>query len=281
MSASTSGMKKGTLWTVSHSLASLYERRWLIWYLIQREVSSNYRGSFLGFFWAFLGPLLMIALYTLVFSEIIGLRFREVEGNSSLNFGLYVYCGLIPYLDFDDKLNKSVNTIRSNSTLVRKMVFPVEILPMTTAVTALADKLLGLGVLLVVLAVLGYGLHWTMLLLPLLIAVQLAFTLGLSYLFAVVGTYIPDVREALQAVVRASFFITPILWPAERIPDNLQFIVTYNPLAFLVVAYRDLILNGELPDGTHIFWFSLFAVALCAGGFALFIRTKSRFADLI
>ena len=274
-------MKKGALWSISSSLASLYERRWLIWYLIQREVSSSYRGSFLGFFWAFLGPLLMIALYTLVFSEIIGLRFREVEGNSSLNFGLYVYCGLIPFLAFADTLNQSVNTIRSNSTLVRKMVFPIEILPMTTAVTALADKLLGLGVLAVVLAILGYGLHWTILLLPLLIVMQLAFTLGLSYLFAVVGTYVPDVREALQAVVRASFFITPILWPAERIPDNLQFIVTYNPLAFLVVAYRDLILNGELPDGAHTFWFSLFAVALCAGGFALFIRAKSRFADLI
>lgn len=281
MSARATGAKNNYQKAVHGSLRELYERRWLVWYLIQREVSSSYRGSFLGFLWAFLSPLLMIALYTLVFSEIIGLRFREVEGNSSLNFGLYVYCGLLPFLAFSQTLNQSVISIRSNSTLVRKMVFPIEIIPMTTAVTALADKLFGLGVLVLVIAVLGYGPYWTLLFMPLIIVLQLAFTLGLGYLFAVLGAYVPDVREALQAVVRASFFITPIIWPAERIPDNLQFLVTYNPLAFLVGAYRDLILNGELPNGTHTFWFAVFAGALCVGGFALFTRTKKRFADLI
>jgi ABC-2 type transport system permease protein len=279
LSTNVANMKKGP--PGSGSLVALYERRWLIWYLVQREVFSNYRGSFLGFFWAFLSPLLLIVLYTLVFSEIIGLRFREVEGNSALNFGVYLYCGLLPFLAFSDAVTQSVKSIRSNSTLVRKMVFPVEILPITTSVSAVADKLFGLGILILVIAALGYGIHWTLFLLPLLIAIQLVFTLGLSYLFAVAGTYVPDIEEALQSVVRASFFITPIIWPAERVPENLQFLVTYNPLAFLVGAYRDLILNGELPDAEHTFWFTLFSVALCVGAFVLFLKTKSKFADLL
>lgn len=248
---------------------------------MQRQLSRNYRSSYLGFFWAFLSPLFMIALYTLVFSEILGIRFREVEGDSTLNYGLYVYCGLIPFLAFSDALTGSTNSIRSNAALVQKVVFPLEILPLTTAFAALLDKLFGLGVLIVVVALLEQRLQWTVILLVGVLAAQILFTLGLSYLFAVIGTYVPDVRETLRSIVRALFFVTPIIWPAERVPEDYRFLVDYNPLAFLVGAYRDLILEGRLPDMTAFLWFSAFAGALFVVGFAAFVRVKNRFADLL
>ena len=276
----TSG-KKGPLEAISSSLADLYRRRWLAIYFAQRELSRSYRGSYLGLLWALLGPLLMIALLTLVFSEIVGVKFREVTGDVSLNFGLYLYCGLIPYLAFSDTLTKATNSIRSNAVLVEKVVFPLEVFPLSRSVTVLADALFGSAVLVLVVAAVERRLHWTVLLLPALMALQLIFVLGLSYLFAVIGTYMPDVGRVLRPFVRAMFFITPIVWPPERIPENLRFLVDYNPLAFLVEGYRALVLEGTLPDLSAALWFSVFSVALLAAGFFLFVRTKPNFADLL
>lgn len=277
MSANTSA--KGPSWAVPAALAALYERRWLAWYFAQRQISRSYRNSFLGLFWMFLGPLLMIVLYTLVFSEIIGLRFQKDQ--SVTNFGLFLYCGLLPFLAFSDTLNKGVISIRANSTLVQKVVFPLEILPLTTAATALVNQIFGFGALLVLVAILEGGFQWTLALLPIVFVPQLLFTLGLGFLAAVLGAYLPDLKESLQSLVRAMFFVTPILWPADRVPERLSWLVDFNPLALLVDAYRDLILRGEVPSPGPLLWFTLFAAGLCVVGFVLFVRVKGRFADLI
>ena len=283
MAANAPSTKQGFSGTFFGSLASFYHRRWLVRYFVQRQITRNYQSSFLGFVWAFLGPLLMVILLTLVFSELIGLRFREVEGNSGLNFGLYLYCGLLPFLAYSESLGKGVTSIRSSAGLVQKVLFPLEFLPFTTAVTALIDKIFGLVVLVAVLAVVGQGPHWETFLLPLIMVPQLLFILGLSYLMSVIGTFVPDVSEVLRAVVRATFFVTPIIWDVSRIEgkENLMLIVDLNPLAYLVGAYRDLIINGELPGLIATFYFSLFSLVVFVLGFGLFVRVKSRFADVI
>jgi ABC-type polysaccharide/polyol phosphate export permease len=224
---------------------------------------------------------MMVALLTLVFSEVIGIRFREVTGDSTLNFGLYLYCGLLPFLAYSQALTQGVNVIRRNSNLVQGVVFPVEILPMTTVIMSLIQSMFGVGALMLVLLVLEGRLHWTAVLLPLVIVPQLLFTLGLCYLMAVAGTYVPDIRETLKAVVRATFFITPILWPTGRVPEDWKFLVDYNPLAFLVESYRRLILDGELPSAEAAIYFSLFALALFVVGFTVYNRLKHNFADLL
>lgn len=170
------------------SLATFHRRRWLMWYFVQRQMTRRYRNSFLGFFWAFLSPLLMVALLSLIFSEALGFRYREVEGAGALNFGLYLYCGILPFLAYSDALSKGVNSIKNNSSLVEKVVFPLEFLPFSVAVTSLVDKLFGLGALVLVLVLTGNQLHATLLLLPAIVALQLLFGLGLSYFVAVVGT---------------------------------------------------------------------------------------------
>jgi ABC-2 type transport system permease protein len=107
------------------------------------------------------------------------------------------------------------------------------------------------------------------------------FTLGVCYLIATVATYVPDIRETLRAVVRATFFITPILWPTGRVPEEWSFLVDYNPLAYLVESYRRLILDGELPSAEAAIYFSLFAAALLAVGLVVFNRLKHNFADIL
>lgn len=281
LSAKAPSAKPGSLEAILGSLATFYHRRWLIWYLVQRQMARMYQGSYLGLVWAFLGPLMMVVMLTLIFSEIIGIKFREVTGDSSLNFGLYVYCGLLPFLAFSQALTLGVNIVRRNSDLVQKVVFPQEIITLPPVLTSLIQNALGVGALMLVLVVLDQRLHWTAFLLPLVVLPQLLFTLGLCYLMAVAGAYVPDIREFLRAGVRATFFLTPIIWPAERIPESFRFLVDYNPLAFLVEAYRSLILNGELPNGMAYIYFSLFAVALFGAGLVVFNRVKHQFAELI
>jgi ABC-type polysaccharide/polyol phosphate export permease len=263
------------------SLATFWRRRWLLKYFIQRQVTRSYRRSYLGFAWAILGPLVWVFFLTLIFSEVVGLRFREVEEDPNLNFGLFLYCGLLPFLAFSEALNKGINSIKGNAGLVQKVLFPLELLPFTNAIASMIDKFFGVGALLIVLLVFGQELYWTTLLLPLIVVVQVIFVLGLTYLMAVIGTYLPDVAEIMRPIIRGMFFFTPIIWTPERLPEQLRWVVDYNPLAYVVNAYRDVILLGELPGAQSTLYFTLFSVALFVVAFWLFVRLKPRFADLV
>jgi ABC-type polysaccharide/polyol phosphate export permease len=263
---------------VPRALAGLWEKRWLAVYFVRGELSHSYRDSFLGLLWLVLNPLLMISLYTLVFSEILGLRFNR--GGGPINFGLYLYCGLLPFSIFSDTVSQSVTTVKKNAGLIQKVVFPLEILPISTAVTNLVTKLVGVSTLVVVFALLYGAVQPTLLLLPLVLIPQMAFTLGLGLMAAVFGAYVPDVKETLRTFLRALFFVTPIIWPPSIVPEKFRFVVDYNPLAHLVEVYRDLILRGELPGLTASLWFSLLAAVVLAAGLWLYVRAKDRFADL-
>ncbi len=281
MATHSTSANKGTAGAVFGALATFYQRRYLLRYLVQRQVTRKYKGSYLGLVWAILGPIIYVFFLSLIFSKIVGLRYRAVEGDPTLNFGLYLYCGLLPFLAFTEAANKGLNAITGNKGLVQQVVFPLELLPLTNVITSMIDKVFGLGALLVVLLVFGRELHWTISLLPLIFVLQLVFILGLSYFMAILGTYLPDVGEMTRPVIRGMFFITPIIWTADRLPENLRWVVDYNPLAYLVEAYRDLILNGELPGEMATLYFTLFSVALFVVGFALFVRLKKGFADLM
>jgi ABC-type polysaccharide/polyol phosphate export permease len=261
------------------ALGTFYRRRWLLGYFIHRQVTRAYRRSYLGLAWAVLGPLIWVFFLALIFSHTFGIKNRGVEGDPTLNFGLYLYCGLLPFLTFSEALNKGLNSIRGNSGLVQKVVFPLEILPFTNAIASMVDKVFGFGALLVMLLLFGRTLHWTLLYLPVIVVLQLVFILGLTYIMAVLGTFLPDVGEVMRPVIRGMFFVTPILWPPDRLPESLSWIEDYNPLAYLVEAYRRLILDGTLPGALSTLYFTLFSVALFIVGFALFVRLRPKFAD--
>ena len=261
------------------ALGTFYRRRWLLGYFVHRQVTRAYRRSYLGLAWAVLGPLIWVFFLALIFSHVIGIRDRGVDGDPTLNFGLYLYCGLLPFLTFSEALNKGLNSIRSNSGLVQKVVFPTEILPFTNAIASMLDKVFGFGALLVMLLLFGRTLHPTLLFMPVIVVLQLIFILALTYIMAVLGTFLPDVGEVMRPVIRGMFFVTPILWPPDRLPESLSWIEDYNPLAYLVQAYRDLILDGTLPGALSTLYFALFSVALFIVGFALFVRLRPKFAD--
>jgi ABC-2 type transport system permease protein len=275
----TSSDKQSLAGEFFDALGTFYRKRWLLGYFIHRQVTRSYRRSYLGLVWAILGPLVWVFFLALIFSNVIGIKDRAVEGDPTLNFGLFLYCGLLPFLTFSEALNKGINSIRSNSGLVQKVVFPLEILPFTNAIASMVDKVFGFGALLIMLLLFGRTLHPTLLYMPVIVVLQVIFILGLTYIMAVLGTFLPDVAEIMRPVIRGMFFVTPILWPPDRLPDSLSWIEDYNPLAYLVNAYRDLILNGTLPGALSTLYFTLFSVALFIFGFALFVRLRPKFAD--
>lgn len=279
MATYTSSEKRSLGGAFFDALGTFYRRRWLLGYFIHRQVTRSYRRSYLGLTWAVLGPLVWVFFLALIFSHVIGIKNRGVEGDPTLNFGLYLYCGLLPFLAFSEALNKGLNSIRSNSGLVQKVVFPLEILPFTNAIASMVDKVFGFGALLIMLLFFGRTLHWTLLYMPVIVVLQLLFILGLTYIMAVLGTFLPDVGEVMRPVIRGMFFVTPILWPPDRLPESLSWIEDYNPLAYLVNAYRDLILAGTLPGALSTLYFALFSVAIFVFGFALFVQLRPRFAD--
>ena len=279
MATYTSSDKQSLAGEFFDALGTFYRKRWLLGYFIHRQVTRSYRRSYLGLVWAILGPLVWVFFLALIFSNIIDLKNRVVEGDPTLNFGLFLYCGLLPFLTFSEALNKGINSIRSNSGLVQKVVFPLEILPFTNAIASMVDKVFGFGALLIMLLLFGRTLHPTLLYMPVIVVLQVIFILGLTYIMAVLGTFLPDVAEVMRPVIRGMFFVTPILWPPDRLPDSLSWIEDYNPLAYLVNAYRDLILNGTLPGALSTLYFALFSVALFIFGFALFVRLRPKFAD--
>ena len=180
------------------SLAAFYRKRWLLRYFVRRQITRSYKRSYLGLAWAILGPLIWVFFLTLIFSKVLGFRFREVEGDPTLNFGLFLYCGLLPFMAYSDALSEGLSVITSNAGLVQKVVFPLEMLPFTNAVASLADKIFGVGALVLIVFIVQHRLHWQVLLLPLIIVLQLLFVLGLTYMMAVIGTYVPDMGEVLR-----------------------------------------------------------------------------------
>ena len=279
MTTYISSAKKSTVGEFFDGLATFWRRRWLIKYFIQRQVTRSYKRSYLGLSWILLSPLVWVLFLALIFSEAVGIRVRLVEDHPNLNFGLYLYCGLLPFLAFSEAMNKGMNAVRSSSGLVQKVIFPMEILPFTNTIASMIDKFFGVGALLIVVVLFGRDLHWTALALPLIVVLQVLFILGLSYFMAVLGTYLPDLNEVMRPVIRGTFFLTPILWSPERLPEEIRWVVDYNPLAYLVNAYRDTVLFGDLPGTLSTVYFTLFSVALFVVGFALFNRLKGGFAD--
>jgi ABC-type polysaccharide/polyol phosphate export permease len=271
--------KQTRLNALIRNVATLYRQRWLIGYFVQRDLVYTYKGSYLGIFWSFVHPLFMIVLYTFVFSAILQIRFTD--SGSPLNFGLYVYCGLIPYLAFSEAIQGALSTIRANATLVQKVVFPVEILPFTAVATNFTSQLFGLGGLILVFSLVERELHWTILLLPLVMVPQVLFTLGLGYVASVVGAFIPDIREIISVLLRALLFAVPILYPVSMVPEKYRPLIDLNPLTYLVEAYRDLILEGQIPDASWSAWFALLSVVVFIVGFIWFGRSKPKFADVI
>jgi lipopolysaccharide transport system permease protein len=251
--------------------------------LVQRELEARYKGSVLGNLWSLLNPLSQLLVYTYVFSIVLKVKL-DLEGMppNSFTYGLWLFAGLIPWLAFTGGVTQASISVITQPNLVKKLVFPLALLPLVPILATFLESLAGLLILLVFLAFVTGSIHATIFLLPAVWIPQLLLTAGLGYLFAGLTVFIRDIPQTIAIILNLWFYVTPIIYPATAVPEKFRFLVMWlNPLTPLVEAYRDLILIGMVERWLE--WGVLWAVAIAVFLFGLFVyqRLRPAFADVL
>lgn len=251
----------------------------LIISLTRRELAARYRGSVLGIVWALLTPVVMIAIFTIIFAGLFKARFGD--SNSQWDYALYLFCGLLPWNAFQESLQLSSNTIVAHANLVKRVVFPLETLPVAQSLAAVANQMFGTVALVVAAAILRHEAHATMLFLPLLVIPQTIAMLGGAWLLASLGVFVRDIVQGITLVLMAWMYLTPIIYPESLVPERYRAIVNLNPFTPLVRNYRRILLEGSAPDWRGLAYFAVFGLASFLFGYWWFARTRKNFADVI
>src|SRR6266851_8329202 len=251
----------------------------LVLSLAKRELAARYRGSALGILWAVLTPIVMIAIFTIIFAGIFGARFGA--GTSQWDYALYLFCGLLPWNAFQESVQLSSNTIVGHANLVKRVVFPLETLPVSQSLAAIANQMFGTVALLAAALILRRELHPTILLLPALLIPQFIATLGAAWLLAALGVFVRDIVQGISLVLMAWLYLTPIIYPESMVPPRYQPLVNLNPFTPLVRSYRRIVIEGTLPDWRGLAYFSTFAAVAFLIGYWWFAKSRKNFADVI
>lgn len=260
--------------------ASLWRNRSLIHASVKREVLGRYRGSALGVFWSFFNPLCMLAVYTFVFSEVFKARWSG-GGDSKTEFALLLFAGLIVFNLFAECINRGPSLILSNPNYVKKVVFPLEILPFVSLLSALYHVCISLSVWLTVYAILFGAPHITALLFPLIIIPFSLLIMGLSWALASIGVFLRDVTQFIGIIVTMLMFLSPIFYPASALPENYQRLLYLNPLTPVIEMSRDVLYWGKLPNFWMLLIYWITTVAISWLGFAWFQKTRKGFSDVL
>lgn len=253
----------------------------LIGQFARREIDARYRQSLLGTVWAFLTPLLMLGVYTLVFRFVFKLRWGSAGDESDLAFALRLFAGLSVFNFFAECVNRAPRLILDQPHLVKKVIFPLEILPWINAIAALAN----LGVALLLLLLFGAWdqgrLPLTVLALPLVWLPLLPLCVGLGWLLSALGTYVRDVGQVLGMLVSLLMFLSPVFFPVEALPVALRPWMFLNPLALPITQTRQVLLDGVWPDGWALALHLLACCAVAIVGALFFKAARKGFADVV
>jgi ABC-type polysaccharide/polyol phosphate export permease len=264
---------------VHPKLRHFLHQRHLLRDLLERELQLRYVGSVGGFLWALAQPLLLLVVYTFVFSVVLKVRFGA-EG-SVTSFAFYLYCGMLPWHAVAGGMARSTSSLIQNRNLIRTARFPAKVLPTTVVLSELVSQAIGSVFLLLALFLFQRPPVWTLALVPLLVLLQLVFTLGICFVLSTVQVFFRDTAQLVQVGLPLWMFLTPIFYPESRVPERFRPLMDLNPMSHLVRMYRSAILEGQLPAGRELVLFAGFAAAAFLVGYVLFTRNHWKFADLV
>lgn len=260
---------------------SLWRNRQLIVQLTKREVIGRYKGSAMGLAWSFLNPVFMLVIYTFVFSVVFKARWGVGSEESKTQFAVVLFVGLIVHGLFAEVINRAPSLILANANYVKKVVFPLEILPVVSLGTALFHSIISLGVLLIAFVIFNGYLHWTVIFAPLVVLPLIILTLGLAWMFASLGVFLRDVGQTIGLVTLAMMFLAPVFYPVTAVPEELRPLLMANPLTFIIEQAREVLIWGRLPDWIGLGIYTLVATAVAWIGYAWFQKTRKGFADVL
>jgi lipopolysaccharide transport system permease protein len=255
----------------------------LLFTLVQRDLDTKYKGSVLGNLWPLLNQLSQLLIYTYVFSVVlqVKLSLKGLPANN-LTFGLWLFAGLVPWIAFTTGWMQSAGAVIAQPNLVKKVVFPLELLPLVPIFSAFLESTMGMMALIVIVALSTHVLHATLWLLPLVWLTQLALTIGLGYLVAGLTVFLRDIPQTVAVLVNLWFYLTPIVYPAKVIPEAWQkWVFWLNPMAAIAEVYRDLILVGQVQHWSEWGIASIVSLVMFYGGFKFYKHLQPTFADVL
>ncbi|MEM9807527.1 MAG: ABC transporter permease [Cyanobacteria bacterium P01_D01_bin.56] len=269
-------------------LIPLSEPQWiklgLLRTLVQRDMEARYKGSVLGNLWPLINQLAQLLIYTYVFAVVlrVKLSLKGMPADNSLVFGLWLFAGLVPWLAFSSGLLQASGSVVGQPNLVKKVVFPLSLLPLVPVLSSFLESTFGLMALTTFVVLVSNTLHPTLLLLPLVWAPQLLITAGLGYLTAGLTVFIRDIPQTLGVVLNLWFYATPLMYPAEMIPDPFQqWIFWLNPLAAIGEMYRDVVLIGEITHWGEWTAATGLSLVIFFTSFWCYKKLRPAFADVL
>jgi lipopolysaccharide transport system permease protein len=260
---------------------SLWHHRQLIVQMTTREVVGRYKGSVMGLAWSFFNPVFMLTVYTFVFSVIFKSRWGVGGEESKTQFAVVLFVGMIVHSLFAEVLNRAPSLILGNVNYVKKVVFPIEILPVIAIGAALFHSLISLGVLLAAFVLFNGYLQWTVIFTPIIILPILILTLGLAWMLASLGVFLRDVGQTIGIITTVMLFLAPVFYPITALPEEMRPWLMANPLTFIIEQMREVLIWGHLPNWLGLGAYTLAATAIAWVGYAWFQKTRKGFADVL
>jgi lipopolysaccharide transport system permease protein len=261
--------------------SSLWRNRQLIVQMTKREVVGRYKGSAMGLAWSFFNPVFMLTVYTFVFSVIFKSRWGVGGEENKTQFAVVLFVGMIVHGLFAEVLNRAPALILSNVNYVKKVVFPLEILPVIAMGAALFHSIISLGVLLAAFALFNGYLHWTVVFIPLIVLPLVILTLGLAWMLASLGTFLRDVGQTIGIITMVLMFLAPVFYPVTAVPEEMRPWLTANPLTFIIEQAREVLIWGRVPNWTGLGIYTAVAMAIAWAGYIWFQKTRKGFADVL
>ncbi|WP_197702827.1 ABC transporter permease [Thermoanaerobacterium sp. RBIITD] len=255
------------------TLRELYEYREMLFSMVKKDLRTRYRGSFLGFLWTFINPLLQLVVYSIVFSTIMRMNIY--------NFAMFLFVALLPWIFFSTSITQSTTTIMANSNLVKKIYFPRIILPISVALTGFINMIFGFIIVFIVLFIFKIHLSSSIVLLPIVMINELLFVVGLSIIFSALNVFFRDLEHILGIVTMAWFYLTPIVFPINLVPDKYLKLFFLNPMTSIILPYRDILYYGLWPSKKSLLLIFLMGICFNVFAFILFDRLQRRFAEEI
>ncbi|WP_386083001.1 ABC transporter permease [Vreelandella sp. F11] len=262
-------------------LKSLWQHRDLIITMTKRDVAGRYRGSVLGLFWSFLNPVFMLLVYTFVFSVVFNARWGVGEDETSTQFAVVLFAGLVVHSFFAEVLSKAPGLVLGSSNYVKKVVFPLEILPAIALGSAIFHTAISLLVLQFAYIVFTGIPPWTIILSPIVFFPLAVLSLGVAWMLAALGVFLRDIGQFIGVIVTVLLFLSPIFFPIDRLPEEYQILILLNPLTFIIEQAREVLIWGRLPDWVGLGVYTFFSTVFAWLGYAWFQKTRKGFADVL
>jgi lipopolysaccharide transport system permease protein len=259
----------------------LWRNRQLIAQMTRREIVGRYRGSFMGLTWAFFNPVFMLAAYTFVFSGVFQAKWGGDSEAAKGEFALLLLVGVIVHGLFSEVLTRAPGLIVGNANFVKKVVFPLEILPVIATAAALFHALVTVLVLLIGMLVLKAHIPWTVVFIPMVLLPFIVFTMGLAWILASLGVFFRDASQITGIVATVLLFLSPVFYPVNAVPEPFRAWMLANPLTLVIEQSRQVLIWGHMPDWSSLGVYATGAVLVAWAGYAWFQRTRTGFADVM